>query len=323
MPDLLEQARKVARLKHLSLRTEQAYLYWIQQFLHFTRALKHSRPADDLQPPEKIREFLTYLAVEKKISASTQNQALNAILFLCRDVLRMNLETFGHFEKPAVRKRIPTVLTKQEVSSVLCQLTGTNKLMASLLYEAGLRIMECIRLRVKDVDFQYNYIIVRDGKGEKDRITLLPHSLKVALQLQIQKVEILHKQDLLEGFGAVYLPYAIATKYKTAAKSFAWQYIFPAAEPSRDRRSNQVRRHHVSQETLQRAVRYAVRKAGIAKHASCHTLRHRFATHLLEDGYDIRTVQELLGHKDIRATQIYTHVLNRNKINVKSPLDTT
>ena len=308
--------RETSRLKHLSLRTEQAYLAWIRRFWLF-----HKKRKLTTLGTEEIRSFLSYLAAEKHVSASTQNQALCAILFLYRDVLKIDLPSIDQIEKAKRHRKIPVVFTHSEALAVLKLLTGTNRIMAGLLYGSGLRLMECIRIRVKDIDFQSRFITVRDGKGEKDRVTMLAHSVAKPLQLHLEKVHIIHQQDIQEGFGEVYLPYALDRKYPNFARSWEWQYVFPSWRRSVDPGTGKKGRHHASPENLQRAVRAAIQKAGITKHASCHTFRHSFATRLLESGHDIRTIQELLGHKDVSTTQIYTHVLNRNKIGIRSPLD--
>ena len=315
-PKLLDQVRDLIRLKHYSIRTEQAYLGWIRRFILF----HHKRHPKEMGKTE-IEAFLTHLAVQENVAASTQNQAMNAILFLYRHVLKQDLgwlEDVTRAKRPA---RLPVVLTVQEVQAVLARLDGQHWVMASLLYGSGLRLMECLRLRVKDLELTRRELIVRDGKGSKDRITLLPDKLIQPLQTQLERVKALHQQDLQQGFGAVYLPYALERKYPNANREWAWQYVFPANKRSIDPRSGVERRHHLGETALQQAVRNAVRQAGIDKPASCHTLRHSFATHLLANGYDIRTVQELLGHKDVRTTMIYTHVLNRGGKGVRSPLD--
>jgi integron integrase len=269
----------------------------------------------------EIRAFLAHLALDEHVAASTQNVALNALVFLYRHVLRQPFPELGEIERAKRPGRIPVVFTREEVARLLEHLTGTAHLMASLLYGAGLRLMECVRLRVKDLDFAYHQITVREGKGAQDRVTILPQSLEQALQRQLAKVRLAHEADLLEGYGAVYLPHAFGNKDPSAATSWEWQYVFPASKRSLDPRSGIERRHHVSETVLQKAVKAAIRHAGIPKRGSCHTLRHSFATHLLEDGYDIRTVQELLGHKDVSTTMIYTHVLQRGGCRVRSPLD--
>ena len=316
MPKLLDQVRSLIRLKHYSIRTEQAYLHWIRQFILF----HNKRHPSEMAEPE-ITAFLSYLATAKNVSASTQNQALSAILFLYREVLDRPLDRLDHIHRAKKSQRLPLVFTKDEAQAVLAQLDGTLWLMASLLYGSGLRLMECLRLRVKDVDFDYNQITVRDGKGGKDRVTVLPLAIKPVLQRHLARVKALHTRDLEDGFGRVYLPNALARKYQQADREWCWQYVFPSAKRSVDPRAGEVRRHHANEKSLQRAIGEAVRRAGIAKPATCHTFRHSFATHLIEDGYDIRTVQELLGHSDVRTTMIYIHVLNRGGRAVKSPVD--
>ncbi|MDQ5843799.1 MAG: integron integrase [Acidobacteriota bacterium] len=313
---LLHEVRAVLRTRHLSLRTEQAYVQWIRRFIIF-----HNKRHPLEMGETEIRQFISDLAVTAKISASTQTVALSALLFLYRDVLKKDLPYVAHIERAQRKGKLPVVLTRDEVGAVLRKLTGTHQLIASLLYGSGMRLMECLRLRVKDVDMGYNQIVVRDGKGEKDRITLLPARVKRTLIRHLQKVKLLHEEDRASGHGNVYLPYALERKYPEAARAWGWQYVFPSATRSKDPRTGVVRRHHISDNAVQTAVKKAIHAAGLHKPASCHTFRHSFATHLLEDGYDIRTVQELLGHKDIRTTMIYTHVLNRGGRGVKSPLD--
>lgn len=315
-PRLLDQVRFRIRRKNYSIRTEQAYVAWIRRFILFHNK---SHPAN--LGANEIESFLTHLAVDRNVAASTQNQAMSALLFLYREVLKMDLPWLADVERAKKPKHIPVVLSREEVKAVLAHLQGLPWLMASLLYGSGLRLMECIRLRVKDVDFGMNQIIVRDGKGKKDRVTMLPEKLITPLSEQLDKAKIIHQQDLQRGFGSVYLPFALERKYPNASKSWGWQYVFPSARLSKDPRSDITRRHHVDEKVLQRAMQRAVRQAGIDKPASCHTLRHSFATHLLQAGYDIRTVQELLGHKDVSTTMIYTHVLNRGGRGVVSPLD--
>ena len=315
-PKLLDQVRAAARLRHLSLRTEEAYCDWIRRFILF----HHKRhPAE--MGGDQIRQFLTHLAVEANVAASTQNQALCALLFLYRDVLRVELLCVEGIERAKRPARVPVVFTRQEVEALLAQLTGTSRLISSLLYGSGLRLMEALRLRIKDVDFDYQQITVRSGKGEKDRRTILPRPLAEPLRLHLARVKPLHEQDLREGCGSVHLPYALARKYPHAGREWVWQYVFPSAHLSADPREGIARRHHASPDSVQRAVKRALRRAGIAKHGGCHTLRHSFATHLLEDGYDLRTIQELLGHADVRTTMIYTHVLNKGGRGVRSPLE--
>lgn len=314
-PKLLERMRDAIRYKHYSIRTEQSYLGWARRFILF-----HGKRHPETMGEPEITAFLTSLA-RQNVTASTQNQALSALLFLYREVLKKELAWLDDVEQAKKPSRLPVVLSQREVQDVLARLGGTKWLMASLLYGAGLRLMECLRLRVKDIDYGQHQIIVRDGKGMKDRVTMLPDALVEPLKQHLQKVKALHQKDLKEGFGAVYLPFALERKYPAAPREWGWQYVFPSARRSVDPRSNVVRRHHVDENVLQRAVKQALRDAGVDKPASCHTLRHSFATHLLQAGYDIRTVQELLGHKDVSTTMIYTHVLNRGGKGVQSPLD--
>ena len=315
-PRLLEQMRAVIRARHYSLRTEETYLSWVKRFILF-HGKRHPRDMG----AQEVQQFLAYLAVEGHVAASTQSQALSAILFLYQQVLKHDIGWLHDVVRAKQPQRLPVVLTRDEVAAVLRHLSGTPWIMATLLYSAGLRLMECIRLRVKDLDFAYNQIVVRDGKGQKDRVTMLPQHVKAALQQHLLDVQHLYTQDLATGGGGVYLPYALERKYPNAYHEWVWQYVFPAAQMSRDPRTSIVRRHHIHKLVLQRAVYAAVRKASIAKPASCHSFRHAFATHLLEAGYDIRTVQELLGHRDVSTTMIYTHVLNRGGRGVKSPAD--
>ncbi|ADE14437.1 integron integrase [Nitrosococcus halophilus Nc 4] len=311
----LEQVRQAIRVRHFSIRTEQAYVAWIKRFILF-----HQRRHPLEMGEREVSEFLTYLACQKHVAASTQNQALNALVFLYREVLERPLGDLANVVRAKKPQRLPVVLSREEVSRLLGELEGEQWLMASLLYGSGLRLMECMRLRVKDIDFERQAIGVREGKGRKDRVTLLPEPLIVPLKRHLATVKTWHERDLAQGFGAVYLPYALERKYPQANKEWGWQYVFPAPKRSVDPRTKLVRRHHYYEKTLQAAIRKAVRRARIEKPASCHTLRHSFATHLLESGYDIRTVQELLGHQDIRTTQIYTHVLKRGGNAVISPL---
>jgi integron integrase len=269
----------------------------------------------------EIRAYLTYLAVERHVAASTQNVALSALLFLYRDVLNADPPRCDGFERAQRPERLPVVLTHDEAHVIIARLDGVNHLIVSLLYGSGLRLMECLRLRVKDVGFSYRQITVRAGKGEKDRVTMLPESLIPALRQQLVRAKRIHETDLADGYGAVELPYALARKYPNAPREWIWQYVFPAAERSRHPQTGDIGRHHIMEDRVQRAVKVAIRDAAITKHASCHTFRHSFATHLLEDGYDIRTIQELLGHKDVKTTMICTHVFNRGGRGVRSPLD--
>ena len=313
---LLDQVRQALRLKHYSLRTEQAYLSWIRRFILF-----HDKRHPLTMSTPEITTFLSYLATEQKVSASTQNQALNALLFLYRDVLVKDLPEPIDAIRARRPLRLPTVLTKDETRALIRHLDGRYQLMAKLLYGSGLRLMECLRLRVKDLDFAERQIVVRDGKGGSDRVTMLPEALLEPLRDQLLRVQAAHQVDLSRGRGAVMLPGALDRKYTAASREWIWQFVFPSDRLSTDPRSGAIRRHHLDPGGLQRSVARAARQARIAKHVSCHTLRHSFATHLLEGGYDIRTVQELLGHKDVKTTMIYTHVLNRGGLAVRSPLD--
>ena len=315
-PRLLDQVRNAIRRKHYSIRTEQTYIDWIKRYIFF-----HNKQHPKDMGEREISDFLTFLAVKRKVSSSTQNQALCALVFLYKYILKIELAEFDltRAKKPV---KLPVVYTREETRSILIQLDGVNWILGQLLYGAGLRLMECMRLRIKDVDFGYKQIAVRDGKGSKDRITMLPEIIIEPLMRHLEKVKRIHESDLKAGFGAVYLPYALKRKYPDANRSWGWQYVFPASRRSRDPRSGENRRHHLSESVLQRAVKQAIRGSGITKHGSCHSLRHSFATHLLESGYDIRTVQELLGHKDVSTTMIYTHVLNRGGKGVQSPGDT-
>ena len=316
VPQLLEQVQGRIRFKHYSIRTEQAYLDWIKRFIrHFGKRHPINMGADEIQ------EFLTHLAVAGRVAAATQNQAKSALLFLYKDVLAIELPWLNGVESAKTPKRLPVVLTRDEVIRVLSRLEGSRSVIARLLYGTGMRIMEGLRLRVKDLNFERNEILIRDGKGAKDRVTMLPGSLIPALREHLERVQKLHQQDLAAGHGDVYLPYALNRKYPAAGHEWMWQYVFPSARLSVDPRSGTMRRHHVMDQTIQRAIRQAVHDAGINKPATPHTLRHSFATHLLEAGYDIRTVQELLGHSDVSTTMIYTHVLNRGGRGVSSPLD--
>ncbi len=313
---LLERVRARVRAKHYSIRTEDVYVDWVRRFiLHFDR-----RHPKDMGAPE-VEQFLTNLAVEGNVSASTQNQAKSALLFLYRDVLGVDLDWLQGVTRAKTPERLPVVLTEAEVSRIFRHLKAQYLLTAQLLYGSGLRLMECVRLRVKDVDFGRGAIVVRDGKGQKDRITMLPRAAEMPLQRHLRHVRIIHEEDLSQGLGAVYLPFALARKFPGTAQAWGWQYVFPSMKLSVDPRTGVRRRHHIDEQGLQRALKQAVRDAGIVKPATPHTLRHSFATHLLESGYDIRTVQELLGHADVSTTMIYTHVLNRGGRAVVSPLD--
>jgi len=313
---LLDSVRIISRLRHFSPRTEEAYTHWIKRFILF-HGKKHPLSMGEAE----IRCFLSELATRDHISASTQNQALNAILFLYRDVLRKNLGGLEGFHRAFRPQRIPVVLSRDEVRSLIHCLHGPVQLMAQLLYGCGLRLQECVRLRIKDVDFQRSQIIVRDGKGSKDRVTVFPHTLVEGLRQQIRKTHIVHCEDLARGFGEASVPDAIERKYSSVPREPGWQFVFPASRLADVPGTRKLRRHHIDESVLQRAVKDAVRKAQITKPASCHSLRHSFATHLLEDGYNIRIVQQLLGHKDIRTTMIYTHVVSKGDFGVRSPLD--
>ena len=315
-PRLLTRVRDKIRLKHYSIRTEQAYTDWIKRFIFFH---KKRHPAD--MGAVEVTQFLTHLAVKGKVAAATQNQAKSALLFLYRDVLEIALPWLDEIEQAKAGKRLPVVLTVGETQRLLDEMEGTTGLIARLLYGTGMRVMEGVRLRVKDIDFERRELMVREGKGNKDRVTMLPQLLIQPLQQHLARVKSLHDKDLAAGFGDVYLPFALSRKYPAAGRVWHWQYVFPSARRSIDPRSDVERRHHVTDQAVQRAVRQAARSANIDKPVTPHTLRHSFATHLLQAGYDIRTVQELLGHKDVQTTMIYTHVLNRGGRGVVSPLD--
>jgi integron integrase len=315
-PKLLDQVRTVVRVKHFSLSTERAYVAWIRRFILFHKK-RHPREMGEAE----IRQFISHLAVQRQIAASTQTVALSALLFLYREVLKQELPYITNIERARKSQKLPVVFTRNEVQAILARLDGIPHLVASLLYGSGLRLMEAVRLRVKDLDFERHELTIRQGKGQKDRVTMLPSSTSGALRAQLEKVRVLHQADLKLGFGRVELPFALARKYPLAASEWGWQYVFPAAKRSRDPRSGSERRHHLLADYVQRAVKTAIGLAQLNRGGSCHSLRHSFATHLLEMGYDIRTVQELLGHKDVRTTMIYTHVLNRGGHGVRSPLD--
>lgn len=315
-PKLLDQVAAKMRVKHYSIRTEKSYIDWIKRYiLHFNK-----RHPKDMGVAE-VEAFLTHLAMARNVSASTQNQAKSALLYLYKEVLGVELPWLDNVTQAKVPQRLPVVLTQAEVQAVLSRMDGTMWLIASLLYGSGLRIMETLRLRVKDVDFARREILVREGKGFKDRVTMLPASLVEPLKAHLLKVQTLHKEDLSAGHGKVFMPMALDRKYPTAGRDWSWQYCFPSVKLSVDPRSNVIRRHHADEKTVQRAVKKAVNLTGIVKLATPHTLRHSFATHLLTGGYDIRTVQELLGHADVATTMIYTHVLNKGGRGVSSPLD--
>jgi len=313
---LFNRVRDLIRLKHYSIRTEKSYLSWIQRYILF----HNNRDPKEMANLE-IESFLSHLAVDLKVSAATQNQAFNALLFLYKEVLKKELDDSINAIRAKKPRRLPTVMTKDETMKVIGAVPADHKLMVKLIYGSGLRLMECLRLRVKDIDFENNQILVRDAKGMKDRVTVLPDTLKPSLREHLERVKLVHQNDVAKGYGRVYLPYALERKYPNASLEWGWQYVFPSKGVSKDPRTEEVRRHHIHENNLQKAVKTAVRLVGITKPVNVHTFRHSFATHLLEANHDIRTVQELLGHKDVSTTMIYTHVLNKPGISIKSPLD--
>ena len=315
-PRLLDQVRQVIRRKGYSYKTEKSYVGWIKRFILY-HGKRHPR---DMGPAE-IEQFLTHLAVDLNVAASTQNQALQAILFLYREVLQRPIDAELNYLYAKRPKRLPVVLSRDEVQRVLNAMEGTPKLVVQLLYGSGLRLIEALRLRIKDIDFDQQHILVRDGKGFKDRVTLLPQTLVPDLKQQIQRSKMIYEQDLRNGYSGVSLPYAIERKYRNAPREWGWQYVFPSTQLAKDPRTGLLKRHHLHESAVQRAVRRAAQLAGIDKHVTPHVFRHSFATHLLEAGYDIRTVQELLGHKDVKTTMIYTYVMRRGPFAVRSPLD--
>jgi len=315
-PKLLDKVREMLRLKRYSSRTEDTYVYWIRRYIRFFN-MRHPREMRE----SEIQAFLSHLAVKEKVAASTQNQAFSALLFLYREVLQIPLDPQIQAVRAEKPKHLPTVLTKEEVNAILSRMSGVTSLMARLLYGSGLRLMECVTLRVKDIDLAQHQIIVRDGKGEKDRVTMLPTSLDASLAAHLAWRKTLHQQDLVNGYGYVELPFALARKYPNADRELKWQYAFPSERLAYNTQDKRTYRWHMSETTLQRAVRAATQEAEISKLVGPHTFRHSFATHLLQNGYDIRTVQELLGHKDVKTTMIYTHVLQRGPLAVRSPLD--
>jgi integron integrase len=314
--DLIRQFVAEIRRRAYSIRTESSYEQWVLRFLHFNRP----REAQDLGAADVVR-YLEYLVVERQVTASTQNLALNAIMFLYNQVLKQPLDNFENFKRAKRSRRLPVVLTRDEMRALIGAIGGIQSLMARLMYGTGMRLMECMRLRIKDIDFKYAQIVVRDAKGSKDRVVPLPEALVEPLRDHLEHVRKLHSDDLASGYGSVYLPNALARKFPSAENAWIWQYAFPSSRLSVDPRSGKTRRHHVHENSLQKAIHHAAKKAGIDKKVSSHTLRHSFATHLIEAGYDIRTIQELLGHADVSTTMIYTHVLNRGGRGVKSPLD--
>jgi integron integrase len=315
-PRLLDQMREAIRLRHYSLRTEEVYVDWVRRFI-----LHHGKRHPLDMGAGEVEAFLSHLAQERRVSASTQNQAKAALLFLYKQVLNLELPWLDDVVQAKHSPRLPVVLSPSEVRMLLDQMRGTSGLVAQLLFGSGMRLLEGLRLRVKDLDFDQHEILVREGKGGKDRVTMLPESLEASLRRHLDRVRALHEKDLAEGFGQVFLPDALAAKYPNADRNWGWQWVFPSASRSIDPRSGAERRHHLVPESIQRAVRQAARLAELTKPVTPHVLRHSFATHLLQSGYDIRTVQELLGHKDVETTMIYTHVLNRGGRGVASPLD--
>jgi len=316
LPTLENAAVKALRLQHLSYRTEQSYLGWLKRFYYFL----DNKPPDTINQDD-LKNFLSYLAVDRRVSASTQRQAFNALLFIFRYVLHKKIHDLDDAVRSRIPRRLPTVLTKSEISEIFKHLQGIAKLMASVSYGGGLRLHECLSLRIKDIDFERNYITVRSGKGDKDRQTLLPENLKNPLQLQFDKIRPVYEEDRKNKIEGVWLPEALNRKYPSYSKEWGWFWLFPSYKLSVDPSTKIIRRHHMYSSTFQRAFRKAVSEAGITKNATIHTLRHSFATHLLESGYDIRTVQELLGHSTLQTTMIYTHIAQKNMLGVKSPFD--
>ena len=315
-PKLLDRVRHAIRVRHYSRRTEEAYVHWIRRYIVF-----HGKAHPSTLGASAISAFLTWLAVRQQVSASTQNQALSALLFLHRHVLGMDVGEIGQVPRARVPVRVPVVLSRDEVGAVMRHVTGPLWIIVVLLYGAGLRIQECLELRVKDLDFDRQQIVVRRGKGQKDRRTMLPVAVRERLQAHLRDVKRQHGQDLAHGMGRVILPFALDRKYPNASTDWAWQFVFPASRMCRDPRWGPASRYHLHETVVQKAVAEARRKAGLAKRVGPHTFRHSFATHLLEDGYDIRTVQELLGHADVSTTMVYLHVLNRGALGVRSPVD--
>jgi integron integrase len=315
-PRLLDQVREAIRRHHYSYRTEQAYVHWVKRYILF-----HGKRHPQEMGADEVTAFLSHLALDRSVAASTQNQALAALLFLYSEVVGRVLPWMESITRAKRPVKVPVVLTRDEVRALLAQLDGTKWLMASLLYGAGLRLRECLHLRVKDIDFGYHQITVRRGKGDKDRVTMLPAPLADPLRSHLARVHALHERDLEQGYGEVEMPGALSRKYPRAGRDWGWQYVFPSRKLSVDPRTGVIRRHHVYDDVLPRAISQAARAAGVVKPAGCHTLRHSFATHLLQAGYDIRTVQELLGHQDVSTTMVYTHVLNKGGRGVSSPLE--
>jgi len=316
MPKLLDQVSETIRLRHYSYRTEKSYKHWIKHYILF-----HNKTHPAKLDGEALNSYLTYLAKEKNVSASTQNLARNAILFLYKHVINKNIGDPKEYVIAKRSRKVPTVFSQDEAKKVIAQLDGRNALIVKLLYGTGMRISECLQLRIKDIDFDQNLIVVRDGKGEQDRVTMLPESLRELLHHQIDRVVYFHQLDQKENVPGVFIPYSIEKKYPNVGKKLGWYFIFPGNSLSKDPTTGIIRRHHVHESNIQRAVKKAISRAEIYKQAGCHTFRHSFATHLLENGYDIRSVQELLGHKEVRTTMIYTHVMQKGPLAVKSPLD--
>lgn len=315
-PRLYHRIIEVLRVRHYSRRTEEAYIHWIRRYIEFHKH-RHPRRLSEAD----VNRFLTHLAVEEHVAASTQNQALSALLFLYEHVLNQPLDRIDGVVRARRPKRLPVVLTADEVSQVMAQLSGDKWLVAMLLYGGGLRLLEALRLRIKDLDFERHEVTVRRGKGDKDRVTTMPRAVSRPLHDHLRRVQVIHQQDLADGYGRAELPYALDRKYPNANREWRWQFLFPQQRRWRNPKTGEQGRHHIDESLVQRAITAAVRDAGLAKRVTCHTFRHSFATHLLADGYDIRTVQELLGHKDIRTTMIYTHVLNRGGRGIRSPAD--
>jgi len=315
-PKLLDQLKEIIRIRHYSIRTEEAYVEWVKRFILF-----HNKRHPLTMGAQEVKEYLSWLAIRQKVAASTQNQALNAIVFLYKHVLHKDLGDFSNTVRAKRSSYVPTVLTGQEVSQIFSHLIGTYKLIVQLLYGSGLRLIECIRLRVQDIDFNQSHVVVKSGKGAKDRITLLPKEIIEPLRKHLNWVRSLHEKDLNDGYGSVYLPYAIDLKLKSADKEWIWQYIFPSSTLSKDPRSDMIRRHHINEDSVNREIKIATRRVEITKRVSAHAFRHSFATHMLEDGANIRDIQELLGHKSIETTKIYLHVMKKPSERFVSPLD--
>jgi integron integrase len=316
---LMDHVKQVLRVKHYAISTERSYCDWIKQYIKF-----HKMPDKESllsSPEKKVEVFLSYLATHRNVAVSTQNQAMNALVFLYKQVLNLPLDKTIDAIRSTKNRKIPVVLTQNEVKQILTLLTGVSQLFVQLLYGSGLRISEASRLRVQDIDYQYKQITVRSGKGNKDRVTPFSNQLMPLLSLHLQRIKLIHQHDLAKGYGAVYLPYALSRKYPNADKEWGWQYAFPAKNLSIDPHSNKTRRHHIDHSVINKAIKSVIKKLEIAKRVSAHTFRHSFATHLLQRGTDIRTIQSLLGHTDLETTMIYTHVLNQGAEGVKSPLD--